>query len=593
MARRVASARFLLLLGLALPVAAPASAEERIDRLRSQIQQGLDDMGGQLGPEVRIERKGTLVMTQQGDEISATLPEITLIADFGRVTLPSTTTKFRPAGPDSEAFSGTLPQTITIVPDSGTPAELTIGSQTVEGTYNLKAKVYETLDVRLGGIFLGEKGSQPIVQIQDLTMNGGLQEREPGLWSGAYKGALSRITAANPAGGEGAAIGAIEFEATYDAVRMLEIVKRTDLLAKLLNDQTTALASAVPPPSTGAVKKPDTKPGAKPGAKADAKPAAKPAAKVAAKPIDKFEETRQEMIALRKALDIAGDVTDLARGLGVRMVVREVAVTDGQGKEAFGLGRFGLSEGLHGSGNGLAEMGFTLDLAGLRLGESIRPSADPRLIPADLLLDISFDRIPAAGLWTAMRGHLIETLDAEIAKPKPKPVAKKKPKKGEPAEEPVEPPNPLEDAVTMAMFATLGDAMPLFETAKPRLRLKSGALSSDLLTVEASGESVYEPAATLSSAGKADIVLTGLDQTIDTLTKAEPDSAQPELLAGLVGVRGMAKGAPAPASDGRSKHLLTLELTPDGKFLANGIDLGTMGGLLPGGPAETDTLDSP
>lgn len=481
------------------------------------LQQRLDQFVAEVtkpesGSDMVAKAEGTAKVTTQSDgSVVGTLPRLTFQSSEGNsAVLDPVTLKFANGGEGLVNVEALIPSSMAIKDKAGkVKGEIKIGSQTLKGVWVEKLQSIDKLDVRLGNITVTSQDEPGVGRIEQIAMTGGLASKGSGLYDGRYDLVVKNFAADNPTDKTTMKMAAIKVIATMTGARMEDWAKAAKEAGYTLSNPDIFKAWT--------------------GGKIDPK-----------------------MIAFMKRMpDFMGNVEYTYSLDGFE--------TTQDGKLQFGLknSSFTIGAGPDNGGMTKIKMGFSMGgMSGAPEDPMLPPEADVQ----EATMELDASGVPGRKLWEIYMDALPQ-LQAEAKK------AAADTAKGQDA--------------TAAGAAALeqvggdlsGKAMEVLMASKLSIALNKLNLSTPTAKMTGKGLASYLPAENPMPEGKVSLRFTGIDALANAMQKrgAKDEMAQ-NIIGFISAVRAMGKPDPASPTNDRA-YIIDIQMTKDGKILANGQDL--------------------
>ena len=232
------------------------------------------------------------------------------------------------------------------------------------------------------------------------------------------------------------------------------------------------------------------------------------------------------------------------------------------GKTEFTLKTASFGVGAGGDGAGQTKLHLTVGLGGMGTSTE-KPLLPPEADVQDAAVDIQATGVPGQQLWNIYIDAL-PAIQAEAAR--------------------------AASAGTSNAAGTTGDIekvtgemsmkfMQVLSTAKLAIALNKMNLLTPTAKMTGKGDALYTPTQSMLPVGKFSFRFAGLDALAKAMQKrGKGDETAQQVMGVVTGIRAMAKPDPASAPNDPA-YIIDIELTKDGKILANGRDMsGAAGG---------------
>ena len=482
-----------------------------------QLQQRLDQFVAavtkpQADAEFTAKADGAAkVETKDDGTVIGTLPRLSFVSKDGNsAVLDPIQIRFSNGAEGKVNFDATIPSTMSVKNKAGkVEGEVKIGSQTLKGVWVEKLQTIDELDMRLSNLTITSATEPGGGKIDQIAFSGKLESKGGGLYNGKYQGAITGFNVDDPKEKSVMKMGSIGVVASMTGTRMEDWAKAAKEAGYTLANPELFKVW------TGG-------------------------------PID------PKMIAFMKRMpEFMGAVDYVYSVKGIEMVQ--------EGKPQFSLKTSSLGLGVAGDGKGATKVRMSVGLGGVAGG-----AEDPLLPPEADVQDASFEieasGVPGQKLWDIYMDALPQ-LQAEAAKMASETA------KGEDA--------------TAAGTAALeqvgmdlsGKFMQVMSAAKLAIALNRLSLTTPTAKMTGRGLATYLPAESMMPEGKVSLRFSGIDALAKAMEKRGVKDEMAQQIMGVVtAVRAM--GKPDPASlKGDPTYIIDIEITKDGKVLANGQDM--------------------
>ncbi|MCE9521235.1 MAG: hypothetical protein K8S25_02235 [Alphaproteobacteria bacterium] len=511
-ARRLVPALFLAVF---LTACGGSTSTPAVDS--KQLQERLDQFVNavtkpQAGAEFSAKAEGgAKVETKDDGTVIGTLPRMTFTAKEGNTAvLDPIQVRFSNGGEGKINFDATIPSTMSVKDKTGkVEGEVKIGSQTLKGVWIDKLQTIDDLDMQLSNITTSAPGQPGAGKIDKIAMSGKLEPKGGGLFDASYQGAVTGFTVEDPAEKSTMKMGSIGFEAKMAGTRLED-------WAKAAKEAGYTLAN----PEIFKV--------------------------YSGGPID------PKMIAFMKRLpEFMGSIDYVYSVKDVQMVQ--------DGKQQFNLKHSSLGFGAAGDGKGTTKVRMTLGVGGIESSKE-EPLLPPEADIQDASFEIEATGVPGQKLWDIYMDALPQ-LQAEAAK------MANDTAKGESAT------TAGTAALEQVGMDLSGKFMEVMSAAKLAIAFNKLNLSTPTAKMTGKGLATYLPAQSMMPEGKISLRFSGIDALAKAMQKRGPkDELAQQIMGAVMAVRSMGKADPASSKDDQA-YIIDIEITKDGKVLANGQDL--------------------
>ncbi len=511
-ARRLVPA---LLLAVFVTACGGSSSTPAVDA--KQLQQRLDQFVAAVtkpGADADFTAKaegGAKVETKDDGTVIGTLPRLSFVGKEGNTAvLDPVQIRFSNGGDGRVNFDATLPSTLAVKDKAGkVEGEMKIGSQTLKGVWVEKLQTIDEVDMRLSNLTITSTTQAGGGKIDQISMSGKLSPTGGGLYDGKYEGAITGFNVDDPAEKTTMKMGSIGFSASMSGTRMED-------WAKAAKEAGYTLAN------------PDL-------------------FKVwTGGPID------PKMIAFMKRMpEFMGAVDYVYSIKGIEMVQ--------EGKPQFSLKTASFGFGAAGDGKGMTKLKMSAGMGGAS-GSADDPLLPPEADVQDASFEIQASGVPGQKLWDVYMDALPQ-LQAEAAK-----VASETAKGGDATAS-------GSAALEQVGMDLSGKFMQVMSAAKLAIALNRLNLTTPTAKMTGRGVATYLPAQSMMPEGKVSLRFSGIDALAKAMERrgAKDEMAQ-QIMGVVTAVRAMGKPDPASSKDDRA-YIIDIEITKDGKVLANGQDM--------------------
>ncbi|HAH10373.1 MAG TPA: hypothetical protein DCL54_10065 [Alphaproteobacteria bacterium] len=235
--------------------------------------------------------------------------------------------------------------------------------------------------------------------------------------------------------------------------------------------------------------------------------------------------------------------------------VKDISASE-NGKELFQLAKADVGFGLAADGADKAKAKMTFGFGGLKaLGEDGQPVVPPEASINDSLVDVDVNGLPAREIWDIYM-QMIANMPAVSFN------------------------NPLgnvspEDQAKMDKMSEEAGVKLLESLQKSTLgiNLNKADVMTPTVVMGGDGSATYTPSPTSLPVGKFAFRFSGIEALSDAMAKrGQNDPIAQQALAAIMGLKAIAKPDPNAAA-GKPGYIIEVEMTKDGKVLANGQQL--------------------
>jgi hypothetical protein len=503
-----------LLLAIFLTACGGSTSAPPVDS--KQVQQRMDQFVASLtkadpASDLVVTAEGpSKVTTESNGTIVGSLPRLTFKSDDASAVLDSVTVRFSNAGDGLVNVEAVLPSAMQVKGKDGkVEGEVKIGSQTLKAVWVDKIQTLDKVDMRLGNLTITSPGEPGTGKIDQIAITGGMTPKGGGLYDGNYNMTVSGFVADDPSEKTVMKMASIKLIGTMVGARMEDWGK-----------------------------------------------AAKEAGYTLSNP-DIFKvwtggELDPKMIAFMKRMpDFMGTVDYTYSLDGLEMVQN--------GKTEFALKNTSFGFGAGPDSAGTTKIKMSMGAGGMAMS-SEEPMLPPEADVQDASIEMEASGVPGRKLWDIYMDAL-PTLQAEARK-----VATETSKGGDAT------------AAGSAALEQIGSevsakALEVLMASKLSIALNRLNLSTPTAKMTGKGLASYLPAENMLPEGKITLRFTGLDTLAKAMEKRGPKDEMAQTVLGYLSpLRAIAKPDPASPANDRA-HLIEIQITKDGKILANGEDM--------------------
>lgn len=464
--------------------------------------------GAQQG--VRVD--GQVTVREEGGEVVASLPTFTSKSPEGNLVIRPITLKVRDIDADQQQIAVELPPRIDATGPDGKPTmSVVFGGQNLNGVWRKSIQNFEALQMSLERISLLDPDQKPVVEMARASATGGLKENSPGAWSGTIKLSIEGTKVSAP-DGTTANIGNTFYEYTVKDARLVELAKLTDAAGISFSNPSLLMAGS-----------------------------------------------GVTLAQWQQLIDVLAQVPALIGGMSILYGVNDIAVGHAAAgpQPMFKADSLALGFGVANDGGGGASLSLGVDVKRMMGASELPVDVPAAAIPHSLDLRIEIDQLPTGIVWETFFGGLRQ----QIAR------AQQQPRQGQ------RPPS-AEDVLAGAAEAAFGMSLPVameaFTKARPQLHVRSLALSFPEARVDGVGTVRFAPEAPQMASGTFDVKLSGLDDLIDRMGRNPKSDEEATAVVALTFLRGLGKATPGPS--GKPIYVVQIQVSEDGRIMANGID---------------------
>ncbi|MGE0717801.1 MAG: hypothetical protein AB7P02_20300 [Alphaproteobacteria bacterium] len=464
------------------------------------------------GPGPAFQTQGEVTVRQQdGGVVVATLPTFVARGPEGVFTLRPITLSVKDIDADLQEIRLEVPPRIDLAMPDGRPFfALVFGAQNLGGTWRKSIQNFESVQMALDRVQLLDPGQNPMATIERLGLTGGLKETQPGLWSGTFRFAVDGTRVAAPDGSQ-AAIGSTFYEYALKDTRLVELTKLADQAGFSLSNPALMMAGPT-----------------------------------------------MTMRQWQGLIDALAQMPALIGGMSVLYGVQDIAVASPMmGPQPFLRAEsiaFGF--GVANDGAGGASLSLGIDLKRVQGPSELPIEIPPAAVPHSFDLRIEVDQLPTGVVWEAFFANLRQQLANA-----PQPPRGQRPP-------------PAEAIVEAAFGAAFGMSMPLametFAKARPQVHVRDLTVAFPEARIDTVGTVRFTPELPQMASGAFDVKLAGLDDLIEKLGKAPKTDEEATAVLALTFLRGL--GKPTPGPGGKPIYVIQVQMTEEGRLIANGID---------------------
>lgn len=235
---------------LALLASAPAFAQttpEEAARIQKLLQ---DAIATQAGAQPGLVTEGDVVVVPSGSAYDVTMPRIKMEDPEQGFTLDMGVTKMQvePANSDGIfAYTATLDQ-MTVLDDAGQPqAQVKIGSQDIDGTWDSETNIAQDVSIDLDDIDITIVDGSAEVEIGKVTYDVDMTEDSNGRMSGPSEGRVTDIAIRAPDGSQSLTIDSASVKGNVEDMDMLAYRDAAHEMAAFAQAQGEAPPTEMPP----------------------------------------------------------------------------------------------------------------------------------------------------------------------------------------------------------------------------------------------------------------------------------------------------------------------------------------------------------
>lgn len=502
--KRAAGAAAVALLCFSVPAEAadPAAIKRDLDQIVNAIRKS-------AGPALQVD--GQVRVGEQNGEVVATLPAFASRSPEGGVAVQPIVLRVKDIDADQQQIVIQLPGRIETTGPDGKPLfTLVIGNQNLAGVWRKSIQNFESLQMALDRVTVQDPAQKPLVEIQKVSITGGLKEAAAGAWSGSIRLAVDGTKVGAP-DGTAITVGSTFYEYTLKDAKLVEVAKLTDSAGVSLANPRLLLGGGQP--------------------------------------------TQQQW---QQIVELMAQLPTLIGGMSLLYGVQDISVTHPMmgPQPAFRAENLAMGFGVANDGQGGASLSLGIDLKRMT-GPSELPIEIPAVaIPHSFDLRIEIDQLPTGAVWDAFFGTLRQQLS--------------RPAQARPGQKPPTPEEALEAAAGAAFGMSLPVAMESFAKARPQLHVRSVSLAFPDARIDGVGTVRFAPESPQMASGTFDVKLAGLDDLIEKLGRAPKSDEEATAVVALTFLRGL--GKPTPGPGGKPIYVIQVQVGEDGKVFANGID---------------------
>lgn len=459
--------------------------------------------------------------------LAATFP------DGGKLDIGTIVVNAVPGEEGSYATSVALPSPMTFFDKTNAPvAELSIGKQNFAGIWHPALDMYTKMQASYGDVAIKASGQSPFgMTIGDVAVSMALAKNADGTWSGPNNASMKDLKlSVIDKGTVDVSIASLTSNAHYDKIKLEGNKEIKDkALAMLKSNQSQ-------PPSAEEAKK--------------------------------FVD---EMMKNMKGGFIDGMKNEFVLS-GLDFSVNPPQAQDGTAAKPvkFRLGQFKTAFNVAGLMQEKGSSGISFGMTDLAVQDLSQDIAG--MVPTAANVEIALDNLPMAALGAAFSGILQQTVDSAMAAEDAANSAQKA---------------ALDSQIQAQAMATIATLPKTLADAGASLTVKNTFTKAPDINSTLDGQFTASATSPLMTTGSLTLAIAGMDELIAKMQAmaAEP-GANPQIagyVQGLVMLQMMGQQEQAP--DGKSLRKYKLEVTPDGKALMNGADIGGMAGMMQGGSA--------
>ncbi|WP_374449352.1 hypothetical protein, partial [Stella sp.] len=399
---RSAGAAAVALLALSAPAGAadPAAIKKDLDQIVTAIRRA-------AGPGAGLQIDGQARVVEQNGEVVATLPTFTTKGREGGFVLRPVTLRVKDIDADQQQIRVELPGRVETTGPDGKPLfSLVIGNQNLAGVWRKSIQNFESLQMVLDRVTVQDPAQKPLVEIQRVSVTGGMKEGAPGLWSGAIKLAVDGTKVAAP-DGTAVTVGSTFYEYTLKDARLVEVAKLTDAAGVSLANPRVLVSGG--------------------------------------------QVTQQQW---QQIVELMAQLPALVGGMSLLYGVQDISITHPMmgPQPMFRAENLAIGFGVANDGQGGASLSLGIDLKRMAGPRELPIEVPPAAVPHSFDLRIEIDQLPTGAVWDAFFG----TLRQQLARP-----AQARPGQKAPTPEEV-----LETAAGAAFGMSLPVAMESFAKAR-------------------------------------------------------------------------------------------------------------------------------
>jgi hypothetical protein len=494
------------------------------------------------------------VETKSDGTVIGTLPRMTLSSnDGGTAVIDPIQLRFSNGDEGRTNVEATFPSAVVFKDKTGkVEAEMKIGSQTAKGVWVESMQSFDDLDVRFSNISIKSPGNPGSAKIDEISTTGKITSTGGGLYDVKYEGAMKGFSFSNPAENGVMKIALISMQSSATRSRMEEYGKAAKEAGYTLADPNVFKGWG-------------------------------------------GEALSPKMIAfMRRWPEFFGGVDYL-------YAINGVEVVQG-GKALYGLKKTSFGFGVSGDGAGTTRVKLGFNFGGAS-GSADEPLVPPEANIDDATIDIEATGIPGQQLWdiymdalpklqaeaVKVAGLAAETgrtamLGADSAAKSGDTAALGggDPAKGGGAttlDGGVAPKDGVAAKPAEQQLAEMGDelsqkAMAVMQAARIAIAFNKLNITTPTAKMTGRGSAVYQPSVAPVPVGKISLRFSGIDKLASAMEKRGPkDETAQQIMGTVTAIRAMGRADPASPKDDRA-YIIDLELTKDGRMLANGQNLG-------------------
>ena len=232
--------------------------------------------------------------------------------------------------------------------------------------------------------------------------------------------------------------------------------------------------------------------------------------------------------------------------------VKDISMTE-NGKPMFQLAKADLGFGLKPESAEKATANVTMSFGGFSAeGEDGKPVIPPEADVKDSKLDVDVSGLPSKELWGIYMSILPQIQQASLAE-------------AAGASSPA-----AQEAMNKAGEEAMAKFTQALSTANLGVNLKAANVTTPTIVMGGDGAATYNMAASPMPVGKFAFRFSGVEALQEAMQKrGKNDEMAQQVLGAIMGIKAMAKPDPK-AAGGKPGYLIEVEITKDGKVLANG-----------------------